>query len=224
MAQNLTYDIDSAGGGMGGLGGFGGGGSLPLWLLLFLGIGKDNGGLFGGGGNQATGFVAGENTSKLDCLAQGQNNLADQLRQQTDNFRFDGLNNQISELAGIARDGQAAAAQNANDLARQLAECCCDLKTGQQATQTAIAMQTNDLITNATANTQRLVDLITANTIENKNDRISELERQSQTATLSAIIRDTCGDKHCGNNGGGNTIDINVLAAAIANQRAASPA
>jgi hypothetical protein len=219
MPQNLTYDIDSAGGGMGGLGGLGGGGSLPLWLLLFLGIGGKDGGLFGGGGNQAAGFVAGENTSKLDCLTQGQNNLADQLRQQTDNFRFDGLNNQISELAGIARDGQAAAAANANDLARQLAECCCDLKVGQQATQTAIAMQTNDLVTNATANTQRLVDLITANSIEAKNDRISELERQSQTSTLAAIIRDQCGEKQC--NSGGNNIDINVLAAAIANgQRA----
>ncbi len=210
MSIESNFDVSSLGGGGYG-GGFGGGlGFLP-WLLLFA---NKDGGIFGGGNNQAAaGYVAGENTSKLDCLSQGQNQLADQIRQQTDNFRFDGLNGQISELAGIARDGQAAAAAEANALSRQLSECCCDLKTGQQATQTAIAMQTNELVTNATANTQRLVDLITQNTIENKNDRIAELERQSQTAALAAIIRDTCAPKHC--HGGGNSIDINVLAAAL---------
>ena len=82
--MSVTYDVDSVGGGMGGLGG----GSLPLWLLLFMN--SRHGGLFGNDGN-AQAFSDGAVQSKLDCLAQNQGNIADQIRQQADNTRFMGL-------------------------------------------------------------------------------------------------------------------------------------
>lgn len=212
MALNSTLDIDSIGGsGMGGLGGFGGGNQWPLWLLVFLGLNKE-GGLFGGNNNStpnaAQGYVAGEMQSKIDGLTQGQNNIADQIRQQTDNFRFDGLNSQISELAGIQRDATAAITSQNNDLAAQLAACCCDLKVGQQAIRTDIAMQTCDINQNTNAGIQRVVDLINVNLVEQKNDRIRELEQSAQTATLAAIVRDTVATVPAT-----NTVDVNVLAA-----------
>lgn len=223
MSVNSTFDVDSIGGGMGGLGGLGGAGAFPLWLLIFLGLGRNgDNGLFGGGGgnNQGAGFVAGETQSKLDCLSQGQNSLAEQLRQQSDNFRFDGLNQNINNLAGIQRDATAAITAQNNDLSRQLADCCCDLKVGQQAIRTDIAMQTCDINANTNAGVQRIVDLVNANTVENKNDRIRELEQSAQTATLAAIVRDTCGSSHA--NSGGNSIDINVLARALQGQSQAA--
>ncbi|EPW7384745.1 TPA: hypothetical protein ACMD15_003406 [Vibrio cholerae] len=219
MAITYEPNIESVGFG-GGMGGFGGAGYNPLLWLITLGFLRGNGGFFGdnNGANAntlgAAGVIAGENSAKIDCLAQGQNMLAEQLRQQSDNFRFDGLNNQISELAGIARDGQFQNTMLINNLSSQLSQCCCDLRTGQANLATAIQMQTNDLLVNANNNTQRIVDLITSQSIESKNERISELERQAQTATLAALIQNQCAPKCCPTNGG-NSIDINVLAAAL---------
>ena len=183
--MSVTYDVDSVGGGMGGLGG----GSLPLWLLLFMN--SRHGGLFGNDGN-AQAFSDGAVQSKLDCLAQNQGNIADQIRQQADNTRFMGLSGQISDLAGIQRDATAAITSQNNALAQQLAECCCEVRTGQQAIRTDIAMQTNTLERAICDSNQRILDRLTQSTLESKNDRIRELEQQGQTAALAAIIQDQC--------------------------------
>lgn len=195
MSVNSTFDVDSVGGGFGGLGGLGGfgGGALPLWLLLFLGLGKDGGGLFGGNSNsEGASFVAGQNAADIQCLKQGQTNIADQIAFNRSNDQFSALGGQISDLAGIQRDATAAITAQNNDLSRQVADCCCDLKVGQQAIRTDVAMQTCDINQNTNAGIQRIADLLSAQTIEQKNDRIRELEQASQTATLSAVIRDVC--------------------------------
>lgn len=217
MAQSLNYDLDAIGGG-GGFGGFGGANN-PLYWLIILGFLKGDNGLFGGNGNQAgAGFVAGETQSKLDCLAQQHTTLMQQIAKNDTDQNFVTLGTAIDSLAGIQRDATAAITAQNNDLSRQLADCCCDLKTGQQAIQTAIAMQTNELSVQATANTQRLADLINANTVEAKNDRIRELEQNAQTATIAAVVRDTCG----GHSASVPNIDINVLARALQGQAQAS--
>lgn len=210
--MSLSYDnnIESIGGG------FGGAGSNPLLWLITLGFLKGNDGLFGGGNGEAgAGVLAGANQAKLDCLAQGQNALSSKIENAEQAERFSNIRNQIDILSGISRDSTSALTSQINDLRAQAAECCCENRVGQQEIKTAIVMQTNDLVAAGTANTQRIVDLLTSQTVEAKNQRISELERQSQTSLLINTINQACGSaSNC--NGGGNTIDINVLAAALA--------
>lgn len=165
-----------------------GNGTNPLlWLITLAFLGGDRGLL--GGNNNGAGVIAGENSAKIDCLQQGQAQLAEQLRQQTSIAAFQGINDQLISLAGIQRDSTAAVTGQVSDLRAQLAECCCDLRAGQQATQTAIAMQTNELNNTANANTQRIVDLLCEQAkavLQQDNDRLrQQLSEQTIIAALS---------------------------------------
>lgn len=93
--------------------------------------------------------------------------------------------------------GQTATAQGFNSLASQLANCCCenrlasaDLKytiaTENCADRAALSDGIRDVITNQTANTQRILDQICADKIDAKNEKIADLERQLTMANLSA--------------------------------------
>lgn len=102
------------------------------------------------------------------------------------------FNNQIATLQGF------------NGLQSQLAQCCCDnrLATCQtqnivqnegNATRFADANNTRDIITNATSNTQAILDKLcqleldgVKAQVEAKNDRIAELQSQLQMADLRA--------------------------------------
>lgn len=189
VGYNVENDVI---GGMGGMGGLGGGGSFPLWLLIFLGLGKDKGGLFGGGGDGggAAGFNAGQTQSKLDCLELQHQGLSDQIAGNALDQKFQVMGNSFSELAAIERSNSAAATQRDNDLSRQLAECCCENLVGQQKLETAIAMQTNVLGAQATANTQILSNLINDKDTERKNEEIARLNRQLQTAEITAVVHE----------------------------------
>ncbi|AUR98999.1 coil containing protein [Vibrio phage 1.259.O._10N.286.48.F4] len=171
--QTLNTDIDSIGGGLGGVGG---GNNQLLWLLLLL---KD-GSL--GGSN-------GADSAKLDCLSQGQSQLRDQIADNAISRQFESLGAAMAELAGISRDSTAAVTGQINDLSRQNAECCCELKAGQQAIQTSIAMQTNELNVVANANTQRIMDKLCdqANAVlQQDNDRLrQQLSEQTITSALA---------------------------------------
>lgn len=185
MAQNLQYDIDSIGGYGNGFGGFG---ANPLLWLITLGFLKGDGLLGGGNNTQAAGVLAGETQAKLDCLAQGQNNLADQISGNLEAQRFATLNAQIDNLAGISRDQTAAITGQINDLSRQNSECCCELRAGQQEIKTAIALQTNELLVNANNNTQKILDKFceqekTALTTENNRLR-DELNKAEIIAAM----------------------------------------
>jgi hypothetical protein len=109
---------------------------------------------------------------------------------------------------------QQNAAENAA-MQRQLAECCCDLKTGQQATQTAIAMQTNALVANQNANTQAILDKITQGEIRGLETALAEKTSQLNIAETVKEISQNCGCCNGTQNGGGTNIDINVLLAAL---------
>jgi hypothetical protein len=183
--QTLNTDIDSIGGGYGGVGGS----SNPLLWLITLGFLKGNDGLFGGG-NQGAGVLAGETQAKLDCLSQGQNQLRDQIADNGISRQFESLGTAMAELAGISRDNTAAVTGQINDLARQNAECCCELKAGQQAIQTSIAMQTNELNVVANANTQRIMDKLCeqANAVlQQDNDRLRQ--QLSEQTIISALAK-----------------------------------
>ena len=223
-----ALDIDSQS--LGGNGGFGlGGNSMNnplLWLITLGFLSKDGGALGGGNGGTAAATGIASNSAKIDCLAQGQSFLNTQLIENGQDTRFQNLNDNINNLAGIERDTQDTifrqttllmqqnAAENAA-MQRQLAECCCDLKTGQQATQTAIAMQTNALVTNQNANTQAILDKITQGEIRGLETALADKTSQLNISETVKQISDNCGCCNGSQSGGGTNIDINVLLAAL---------
>ena len=125
---------------------------------------------------------------------------------------FAGVNSAISNgfsNAEIAANGrqmanmnqafaaQTAMAQGFNSLSSQFADCCCenrlasaDLKytiaTENCADRAALSDGIRDIITNQTANTQKILDQLCADKIDAKNERIADLERQLTMANLQA--------------------------------------
>lgn len=92
---------------------------------------------------------------------------------------------------------QTAMAQGFNQLGSQFADCCCenrlasaDLKytiaTENCADRAAVSDGIRDVITNQTANTQRILDQLCSDKIDAKNERIADLERQLTMANLAA--------------------------------------
>ena len=84
-----------------------------------------------------------------------------------------------------------------NDLQKSFDSCCCEnrLATCQtqnivqnegNATRFADANNTRDIITNATQNTQAILDKLCQLELDGKNDRINDLERQLTMADLKA--------------------------------------
>lgn len=102
----------------------------------------------------------------------------------------------------MANMNQAFAAQTAmnqgfNSLESNLASCCCenrlataDLKytiaTENCADRAALSDGIRDVITNQTANTQRILDQMCNDKIDAKNEKIADLERQLTMANLAA--------------------------------------
>lgn len=93
--------------------------------------------------------------------------------------------------------GQTAMAQGFNQISSQFADCCCenrlasaDLKytiaTENCADRAAISDGIRDILTNQTANTQRILDQLCADKIDAKNEKIADLERQLTMANLQA--------------------------------------
>ncbi|CAL9955955.1 hypothetical protein VPHD292_0015 [Vibrio phage D292] len=206
--QTINSDVDSIGGGLGGFG------NNPLLWLITLGFLKGDGGLFGGNGNGQAGVLAGETQAKLDCLSQGQDVLRAQAADNNISAQFNNLSNEIRGVAESARDSRDLTTSQLTSLAQSLASCCCDLKTGQQAIKTDVAMQTAQLLQAGTSNTQVILDKLCENQSAIKDAEIRRLQDALQTQT---IIANCNGSDH----GNGN-IDINVLARAIQGQAQAA--
>ena len=103
-----------------------------------------------------------------------------------------------------AFNSQVAVTGGLNNLSSQLAQCCCDnrlatcqtqnvIQTEAASTRFADANNTRDILTNATANTQAILDKLcqleldgVKAQVEAKNDRIAELQAQLNMANLAA--------------------------------------
>ena len=125
------------GGGFGGFGGFGGAGLLP-WLLL-----GNNG--FGGGcgspcATQADVRAAVDQQTLISKIDQQTYGIADTFTalNNTLNNNFRGIDNAICNLG-------YQGAQHANDISRQLAECCCGIERGIERNTTQGVMNTNNI-------------------------------------------------------------------------------
>lgn len=102
----------------------------------------------------------------------------------------------------IANMQQAFAAQTAmsqgfNSLQSQFADCCCENRLGLAnlnatilqencADRAAISDGIRDVLTNQNANTQRILDQMCADKIDEKNDEIARLRSQVQMQNLAA--------------------------------------
>lgn len=93
------------------------------------------------------------------------------------------FNNQIATLQGF------------NGLQKSLDQCCCENRLATCQTQNIVqneanqtrfadANNTRDIITNATANTQAILDKLCQLELDAKNDKINDLERQNLMLSL----------------------------------------
>lgn len=105
------------------------------------------------------------------------------------------ISNNARQMANMqqAFNAQVATTQGFNSLGSQLAQCCCDnrlatndlkytIATENCADRAAISDGIRDLLTNQTANTQRILDQLCQDKIEQKNDIIAQLRSELQFA------------------------------------------
>lgn len=147
--------------------------------------------------------ISGLSTQLCNCCGDIQNSLCN---------GFAGVNSNVSngfaqaEIADNARQmanmqqafaNQTAMSQGFNTVGSQLANCCCenrlasaDLKytiaTENCADRAALSDGIRDIITNQTANTQRILDTLCQDKIDAKNEKIADLQRQLTMADLRA--------------------------------------
>ena len=173
---------------------FGGDWAWILILALIFGWGNNGYGFGGfGGGNGfvgydvgklatsndvAVGFAQNATLNSLNDLKLGQAGL-----QQTLCQGFNGVNTSILT--------------SSNALQSQLADCCCDLKSGISDLRYTMAQDTctitnainnaaRDIVDNQNANYRAIHDELVANKIEAKNERIAELQQQVTALNLAA--------------------------------------
>jgi len=195
----------------GGFGGFGDNGAIWLIVLLALIWGGNGNNGFGGGNNDFAWLSNGQkdimtNTNNgFDTL-----HLSNQLEGNRD--AINGISNAIcsstASINGNVANGFYNAEISANNravnqmqdtwaLSRQLSDYCCEnrLATCQtqnivqnegSATRFADANNTRDIITNATANTQAILDKLCQLELDAKNDKITDLQREVLMKDLQA--------------------------------------
>lgn len=203
--------------GMGANGGFGSGyGSDWVWIILLLALfggfnGNGNGG-FGGGFNNDYAWLSNGQKEIMQNTNDGFNTL--HLSNQVEGVR-DGifsLSNQLCNCCAdmnqtvsngfynaeiSANNRQMANMQQAFDLSRQFADCCCENRLGianlnstilseNCADRAALADGLKDVLINQTANTQRILDQLCNDKIDAKNEKIADLQRELQMADLRA--------------------------------------
>ena len=164
--------------------------------------------------NTNNGFDTLHLSNQIEGVRDGVAGLSNQICSSTSDV-VSAINNGFSnaEISANARqiadmnqnfNSQIATLQGFNSLGSQLAQCCCDnrLATCQtqnivqnegNATRFADANNTRDIITNATANTQAILDKLcqleldgVKAQVDAKNDKIADLQRELSMADLRA--------------------------------------
>ena len=190
-------------------GGFGFGGDGGAWwiiilfLFVFCGWGGNWGGNGFGSGNSGgvvDGYVLTSDFAnverKIDSVNQG---LCDGFYQQAQlvNGTNMAMANGFAQAELSRANQQAALMQQLNAMQMQSADCCCKTQTAiqgvnynlaTQACETRNLMQTGtrDLIENQNSNTRAILDALTAQRIEAKDEKIAEQNQQLFAAQLAA--------------------------------------
>ena len=205
----MTMPVQPAYGGGYGNGGMWGG-DWASWILLFIIFGAfSNGGWgngFGGGRGDSccapatcsdlqAGFNNQAVTNKLNGLENGIASLGyDQLAQ------MNGINTNILNtgfgIQNAIQQGTVAGMQNTNAIQTQLANCCCGIEKGQmqisnnvdsgfRQTNYNLATNTNAIIQNAHADTDRVIAKLDAMEMARKDETIAALRSQVDALNLA---------------------------------------
>lgn len=127
------------------------------------------------------------------------NSTADVVSAVNNGFANAEIANNTRQIANMnqAFNNQIADLQAFNSLGSQLASCCCENRLGianlnstilseNCADRAALADGLKDLLINQTANTQRILDQLCNDKIDEKNEKIADLQRQLSMADLKA--------------------------------------
>ena len=211
--RNYGYPYPVYGGGFGN-GGFGGDGGW-IWIILILllaGWGNNGNGGFGGGfsndyawlsngqkdimTNTNNGFNTLHLSDQVEGVRDGIYSLSNQLCN-TGNDITSAISNGFYNSEIAANNRQMANMQTSFDLSRQLADCCCENRLGISNLNSTIISENcadrqlinevgRDIITNATSNTQKILDQLCADKIDAKNEKINDLQREILMKDLQA--------------------------------------
>ena len=197
----LLFALLFGNGGWGGFGGFGGGfGGLTDGGLLGYAIGNN-----ATKGDLSDSINSLHLSNQIEGVRDDVNDIQNAICSSTASINSNISNGfYSSEIANTNRqmanmqqvfNNQISTLQSFNGLERQLCDCCADnrLATCQtqnivqneaNATRFADANNTRDIITNATSNTQAILDKLCSLELNAKQDRINELERQNLMLSL----------------------------------------
>ena len=183
-------------------------GIWAILLLALLGGGFNRGGYgFGGGtgaGSEFVGYELGKVATQAD-VASGFNNsavlsslndikLGQATMQNFINQGFSGLSGQlIGEFRNVDNAICTLGYQNQagfNTLAHQVSDCCCATQRAIDGVNYNMAKNTCDIITNANAQTQRIIDYLTNEKIETLRAENVALKGRISNDAQSAYILD----------------------------------
>jgi hypothetical protein len=161
-------------------GGSMGGNSGAWWIIILFLFCFMGGGMFGGNGN-----LLGQNDLQraidLNSIQEGQANLSANIQRniyETTGAIKDASYNNLSEI----RDIQAAVASG---FANQQT-CCCTTQRAIDGVNYNLATQSAAIQANSTANTQKILDAISANKMADMQNEINQLQLQS---ALCGVMR-----------------------------------
>lgn len=190
LLNGRGYDNDNGNNWLAG----GAGGILALIIIFILLFGRN--GLGGGDGMQGfanvgaevqRGFDTSAVLSKLDGIGNGICDATFALNNAiTNGFAASNLNN-VNGFNNV--NGGIA------NLGYQMQQCCCETNRNIDAVRYENAKNTCDIINAGNANTQRIVDTITNNTIQELRDNLQAAQLQlgnlAQTSTIISAVRPT---------------------------------
>ena len=213
--NTYPYPVMYGNGGFGGNGFLGGDGWIVLLLLLAFGNGGwgNNGGFFGGNSfdngyawlsngqkeimqNTNNGFDTLHLSNQIEGVRDGVYGLSNQLCNSTASINSN-VSNGFYNAEISANNRAINQMQDTFALSRQFADCCCENRLGvQDLKATVISENCSDrevlreigqnILVNQTANTQKIIDEIFRDRLDEKDDKIAELNRQLQMADLRA--------------------------------------
>ena len=209
------YPVMSGFGGSG-FGGFGSDGALWLIVLLALiwgNNGNGNGGFFGGNSfdngyawlsngqkdimtNTNNGFDTLHLSNQLEGTRDGIWSLSNQLCNSTSDIT-NAISNGFYNSEISANNRQMADMNQMFNLSSQLANCCCENRLATANLNSTIISENcadrqlineigRDIITNQTANTQKILDQLCNDKIDAKNEKITDLQREILMKDLQA--------------------------------------
>ena len=146
--------------------------------------------------NTNNGFDTLHLSNQIEGVRDGVYGLSNQMCNSTSDI-VSAVNNGFYGAEIAASNRQMANMQQNFDLSRQFADCCCENRLATQDLKSTVISENcsdrevlrqigQDILVNQTANTQKIIDEIFRDRLDEKDDKIAELNRQLTMADLRA--------------------------------------